>query len=220
MLRRTATSGEGMQMDRNRGDIVRHVMRVRGGLLRAAFGVGCITAAAGLLTSAAHAQTYGGDSGSAWSSLMHAFGMNRAPDADTNIRYDERSPLVVPPSRDLPQPVAAEPVRPDWPKDPAVKPHKRAKSTPPAAPADPAAQADRVPNPPSEKKVWYNPISWFSREEYATFTGEPGRDRLTDPPAGYRTPSPSQPYGVSDKKTDKKPSAADMMLSPATPPAQ
>lgn len=35
-----------------------------------------------------------------------------------------------------------------------------------------------------------------SKEEYATFTSEPPRDRLIDPPSGYRTPSPSQPYGV------------------------
>ena len=84
---------------------------MRGGLLRAAFGVACMTVAAGFAMSAAQAQTYGGDSGSAWSSLMHAFGMNRQPDPDANIRYDERSPLVVPPSRELPQPVAAVPRR-------------------------------------------------------------------------------------------------------------
>ena len=218
MLRRIATSGEGMLVNRYSGDIARHAVSVRGGLLRAAFGVACMTVAAGLAMSAAQAQTYGGDSGSAWSSLMHAFGMNRQPDPDANIRYDERSPLVVPPSRELPQPVAAVPVAPDWPKDPGVKPHKRAKAAPTV---DPAAQADRVPNPPTPKKSWYNPVSWFDREEYATFTGEPGRDRLTDPPAGYRTPSPAQPYGYSDKTGAKKqPSAADMMLTPATPPAQ
>ncbi|MEX2035456.1 MAG: hypothetical protein WEA28_09725 [Xanthobacteraceae bacterium] len=47
-----------------------------------------------------------------------------------------------------------------------------------------------------------NPISsiWASKEEYATFTGEPPRGSLTEPPAGYRTPSPSQPYGIGEQK--------------------
>jgi hypothetical protein len=48
-------------------------------------------------------------------------------------------------------------------------------------------------------------MGWFSREEYASFPGEPVRQNLTDPPAGYRTPSPEQPYGISpDKKSGKK----------------
>jgi hypothetical protein len=41
---------------------------------------------------------------------------------------------------------------------------------------------------------------WGQREEYGTFTREPARSALTDPPAGYRTPSPNQPYGVGKEK--------------------
>lgn len=41
-------------------------------------------------------------------------------------------------------------------------------------------------------------------EEYATFTGEPSRSSLTEPPPGYQTPSPNQPYGLT-KKNDAKP---------------
>jgi hypothetical protein len=37
---------------------------------------------------------------------------------------------------------------------------------------------------------------WGNKEEQATFTGEPRRESLIEPPAGYRTPSPSQPYGI------------------------
>jgi hypothetical protein len=38
----------------------------------------------------------------------------------------------------------------------------------------------------------------------ARFTGEPKRTTLTDPPAGYQTPSPDQPYGVGkDVRTPK-----------------
>ncbi|HXI60207.1 MAG TPA: hypothetical protein VNO55_29285 [Polyangia bacterium] len=44
-------------------------------------------------------------------------------------------------------------------------------------------------------KVWGN-----NSEEYQPFTGEPPRANLIEPPAGYRTPSPSQPYGVGKEK--------------------
>jgi hypothetical protein len=44
------------------------------------------------------------------------------------------------------------------------------------------------------------------KEETAKFTGEPPRASLTDPPPGYQTPSPDQPYGfgksVAPKPTD------------------
>jgi hypothetical protein len=46
---------------------------------------------------------------------------------------------------------------------------------------------------------------WAPKEEYVPFTGEPERTSLTEPPRGYRTPSPSQPYGVGrDKWTAPK----------------
>ena len=35
------------------------------------------------------------------------------------------------------------------------------------------------------------------KEEYGTFKKEPPRRSLTDPPIGYRTPSPAQPYGIA-----------------------
>lgn len=35
------------------------------------------------------------------------------------------------------------------------------------------------------------------KEEQAKFTGEPPRTSLTDPPPGYQTPSPDQPYGLA-----------------------
>ena len=41
---------------------------------------------------------------------------------------------------------------------------------------------------------------WGSNEEYSTFAGEPTRESLVDPPPGYRTPSPNQPYGVGKEK--------------------
>ena len=41
---------------------------------------------------------------------------------------------------------------------------------------------------------------WAPKEEYTPFTGEPQRSSLTEPPRGYRTPSPNQPYGVGREK--------------------
>jgi hypothetical protein len=35
------------------------------------------------------------------------------------------------------------------------------------------------------------------KEEQAKFTGEPTRNSLTEPPPGYQTPSPDQPYGLA-----------------------
>jgi hypothetical protein len=41
------------------------------------------------------------------------------------------------------------------------------------------------------------------KEESAKFTGEPPRSSLTDPPPGYQTPSPEQPYGVGKNAAPK-----------------
>ena len=41
---------------------------------------------------------------------------------------------------------------------------------------------------------------WAPKEEYQTFTGEPPRASLIEPPSGYRTPSPNQPYGIGKQK--------------------
>lgn len=38
------------------------------------------------------------------------------------------------------------------------------------------------------------------KPEVATFTREPARTALTDPPPGYRTPSPAQPYGLGNAR--------------------
>lgn len=41
-------------------------------------------------------------------------------------------------------------------------------------------------------------------ENVTSFTKEPSRTALTDPPSGYQTPSPNQPYGLSKKTTARK----------------
>jgi len=55
-----------------------------------------------------------------WGGFMRSLGLRSADDAD--IEFRERSPLVVPPSRELPPPEAAGTRRdPAWPTDPDVK---------------------------------------------------------------------------------------------------
>ncbi len=67
--------------------------------------------------------------------------------------------------------------------------------------------ADRFRPRPSEQSEPVNPpkknlfsFDWLKKEQYATFTGEPPRASLTDPPPGYQTPSPDQPYGLAPEK--------------------
>ena len=54
--------------------------------------------------------------------------------------------------------------------------------------------------PPSElgyRGTLYDAMFGKKKEEQAKFTGEPPRSSLTEPPAGYQTPSPDQPYGLA-----------------------
>lgn len=164
-----------------------------------------------------HAQTYGSDNGTVFDTMMQTVGIKHETDPQSAINYTERSPLVVPPTRELPPPGAQASVpTADWPADP-VKQRKSGKAKQAVVP-DTAVQ---TPNPQIEKKPWYNPIGWFDKEEYANFAGEPVRKNLTDPPAGYRVPSPTQPYGIGpDKKPGKAAaSASDFNLGSVTPPA-
>ena len=190
-------------------------MAVRKALLHAALGAACI-GLIGLYGSAAWAadDDNGASDQSTMSKFLQTIGLRPAAVTDSaNIRYTERPPLVVPPTRDLPAPGATGSVpTTDWPTEPKTK-HNKA---PKPKVADPATPPPANPNPPFVKKTWYNPATWFNKEEYATFSGEPAREYLTDPPIGYRTPSPEQPYGIGpEKKSDYKPTGADMNMTPA-----
>jgi len=198
-----------MPQDRSLGPKAGHKAGARATLLRAILGIALVGLVVGLDTRMARAADDDTNE-SAWNKFMHKLGLKGPPDANSDISYIERSPLVVPPSRDLPPPAAgAAAPAPDWPNDP-VKPAKHAKGKPAVLPET----AVQTPNPPVEKKPWYNPAGWFNKEEYATFAGEPTRENLTDPPAGYRVPSPAQPYGISPDKKPYKPTAQDLMATP------
>lgn len=151
------------------------------------------------------------------------------------IEYRERSPLVVPPTRNLPSPeqVAAE-ANPAWPQDATKTPKKKKEqklsvtdrqvndAARPLSPYDldkgrkagagltPSASkdgGDRL--SPSELGykggLFGGLFKDQDKDEVATFTGEAPRTNLTAPPTGYMTPSPNYPYGLSAKKEAPKP---------------
>lgn len=51
-------------------------------------------------------------------------------------------------------------------------------------------------------------------DDVAKFTGEPPRVSLTEPPPGYQTPSPDQPYGLGERMT--APKATDYLTEHGT----
>jgi hypothetical protein len=176
-----------------------------------------------------------------YDTVLQTIGLQGGP----NIQYSERSPLVVPPTRDLPPPAADRaPAVPNWPVDPDMtrqakakvkekpKPHpdyviESSRALSPAelnvpgaaasssgrrdARADPEAQ-DLSPaaTQPNKKSLFSFDLFNGNKTEYATFTGEPARTSLTDPPPGYMTPSPDEPYGVGpEQRKYKVPTVAD-----------
>jgi hypothetical protein len=202
-------SGENMPQDRNYDRRVGYRLCARTalhGVAAASLGL-----ALGFNVTVASAQTAGSDSDGVWNRMMRSVGLKSAPDPNAEINYTERPPLVVPPSRNLPAPADQTAPAASWPQSNAksVK-HARAKDQ--VVPST----AVQTPNPPFQKKPWYNPAGWFSKEEYASFNGEPVRQDLTEPPAGYRVPSASQPYGLGPDKKGAKPTASDMMMTPVT----
>lgn len=219
--------GEGMPHDHIHGRRVgRNVWA------RIALGVALAAAMVGASTAA---QAQDSDGPSAIGSIMHALGFKNANDTYGGIDYNERSPLVVPPTRDLPPPASSNaPPAPNWPKDADIERKKQAKkddksryqkdsvieSSRPLQPGeldrvgksrgnasgDGDFTADGYMVDPrdhgAKKSLW---SAMFKKNQYATFTGEPPRGTLTDPPPGYQTPSPDQPYGIGPAESKYKP---------------
>jgi hypothetical protein len=176
-------------------------------------------------------------------SILTGLGLKKDGTA-SGIDYHERSPLVVPPTRDLPPPQTDDPAQKDaaWPVDQDEKRRKEAaarrkkekigdwtdlsRQLSPSELKKGAAKTDpelakRSAETPEGYREQYSPsklgyvgglfgtVSDFftgnNKDEYGKFEGEPPRASLTDPPSGYRTPSPAQPYGVGADKTKSKP---------------
>jgi hypothetical protein len=153
--------------------------------------------------------------------LMGALGIKGGP----NIDYRERSPLVLPPRIDLPPPQAnATTGVPNWPVD-ADQKRRREESnrrrdeveeSRPLRPSElnvgqrtrsrtPAPTQDQIESRPSKpSELGYTGGLFGSifgnKEEAVQFTSEPPRTSLTEPPAGYQTPSPDQPYTAKTER--------------------
>ncbi len=99
---------------------------------------------------------------------MRTLGLKNPGSTEYEINYSERSPLVVPPSRNLPPPVSSNAVpAANWPKDPDVIKRKANKNDdkPVIRQYDAAAEADRALRPDELNRV------------------EPGIRGLSPPPA-------------------------------------
>lgn len=194
------------------------------------------TATACASASNARAGDYDDPSGTTFTSkVLKAVGLPDPDHPEYEINYSERSPLVVPPNRNLPPPIATDrSPAPNWPQDPDIKKRQAAKSETILRPnGDPVMDEGRplrpdelIPKGSHSSAVSSSPgiepkqrslfsFDWFNKEEYGTFIGEPPRASLTDPPPGYQTPSPDQPYGISpDRKPAKPTTRNDLMEAP------
>jgi len=154
----------------------------------------------------------------------------------SGIEYRERSPLVIPPSMDLPPPNAggaAAAGNAAWPREPERKkvavqnrvnrnatgedPGTSSRLTPDELRRGINPRAQRITDPSQsgsqeEKDIGrpmtptelggggifnWKALTGNNGTETAKFEGEPTRGSLTQPPVGYQTPSPSQPYGTA-----------------------
>lgn len=171
-------------------------------------------------------------------SVLEGLGLRKDGEA---IDYQERAPLVIPPSRVLPPPEKSDTAlakNPAWPKDPDVERRKQEAAqernvsafpddavlrearplrpnemTPGPKPRTTRRTDDGYrpsPNgsgsalPPSQlgtKGNFFSNIFSKDKPDTNSFTGEPPRTALTEPPPGYQTPSPEQPYGLGKSTT-------------------
>ena len=175
-------------------------------------------------------------------SMLRGFGLRNGQEND-GINYQERPPLVVPPTRDLPPP-QTDAVRnnPQWPMDQDEKRRREAaakrkheaktfswddlgRQLSPNEMRNGARSAKdqamrRSGDQVEDSQRQYKPselgytaglfgsmhdfFTGNNKDETTTFEAEPPRASLTDPPSGYRSPSPAQPYGVRSSTSQPK----------------
>ena len=150
------------------------------------------------------------------------------------IDYRERSPLVIPPTLDLPPPeTAGLSNNPAWPREQQQRKPAQKRVNARATTEDPGTTsvltpeemrrgvtARRSTSDPRESNAlsedasgrpmrpnqlgggsiftWGNLMG--TNRDQATFTGEPSRGALTQPPPGYQTPSSNYPYAAGEDK--------------------
>jgi len=173
--------------------------------------------------------------------ILRGFGLRNGQ--ESTITYQERPPLVVPPTRDLPPPQSIESARGNaaWPTDQDEKRRREAKQAKNRGPWDweemsrqlrpeelrrgaktakDDALSRRSAESPEQYSQQYTPsqlgymgglfgsmkdfFGGNNKDEVVTFEAEPPRTSLTEPPVGYRAPSPTQPYGLRSADTKAK----------------
>jgi hypothetical protein len=138
-----------------------------------------------------------------------------------SIEYRERSPLVVPSTRDLPPPERGAAAQKNaLPPDLGVSRQSDIISRRLSGSANRAATAAAPKDDGKEFKAQPMDLSkvfnggglgsvfgssYSGVNEIGTFTAEPPRMSLTEPPPGYQTPSPAAPYGVTSGAKYEKP---------------
>jgi len=139
-------------------------------------------------------------------------GLRKSEDQKAGIEYRERSPLVVPKSRDLPPPETGTPVATptNWPHDPGANTTvgtRKAKTTPTVVTTQQPGTSELPAGRGGGGGIDWGAISmpWTKKKaETVQFTGEPARETLTQPPAGYQTPSPDYAYGTNTEVQPEK----------------
>jgi hypothetical protein len=225
--------GEGMPLDRVVACALTGCYRGRNGLLRLALGASFVALTVCAQSSVARAGDYDDPSGQTFGSqILKSIGLPDPDHPDYEINYSERSPLVVPPTRNLPAPISSNNQPANWPQDPDVKKRQAARAAEkvhvegdrvidegrPLRPdeltakgSSSASSGDTIEQPHKSSVLNFD---WFNKEEYGTFTGEPQRANLTDPPPGYQTPSPDQPYGIPPERKAYKPATLGERMEP------
>jgi len=176
--------------------------------------------------------------------MMRGFGLRNGQE-NSGIDYQERPPLVVPPTRDLPPPQTTDAARRNaaWPIDQDEQRRRQAAAkrkqetrtftwedlsrqlSPNELRAGATSAKDqalrRNGDQVEDNERQYKPselgytggvlgtmhdfFTGNNKDEKVPFEAEPPRASLTDPPSGYRSPSPAQPYGLT--ADTKKPKA-------------
>ncbi|HKF99916.1 MAG TPA: hypothetical protein VKB15_04780 [Xanthobacteraceae bacterium] len=153
--------------------------------------------------------------------FMGALGIKSGNDID----YRERSPLVLPPKIELPPPEAnAARAAPNWPVDADQKRRREEANRrrdeveesralrpselnvgPRQRGQEPTRSQDEIegrPGRPSDLGYTGGILGsiFGNKEETVPFTKEPPRTSLIEPPTGYQTPSPNQPYTAKPER--------------------
>jgi hypothetical protein len=174
--------------------------------------------------------------------ILEGFGLRR--DGSDAISYGERAPLVLPPPEKSDAALTNNPAWPKDPdvsrrkleaeqernrniseeREREQNPLRSDQLTPGGNPRTARrSQGDSYTATPGDRlsakemnqktSIWSSMFS-SKDDEVAKFTREPPRAALTEPPPGYQTPSPEQPYGVS--KSTAAPKPTNYLESPGT----